>query len=101
VLVGRLNKRARHVLGLTCMQKAWPSVLQKWVLTGWIGERWITYYSAGTPHLTKKPPRIDHVLRLTLGHGWFPLYGPWLLPDGAHVTDLHRASSNGQTISIG
>jgi hypothetical protein len=32
--LGRLNKRARHVLGLTCMQKAWPSVLQKWVLTG-------------------------------------------------------------------
>jgi hypothetical protein len=39
VLVGRLNRRARYVLGLTWMQKAWPSVLQKWVLTGWIGER--------------------------------------------------------------
>jgi hypothetical protein len=96
VLWGRLNARTIHMLGTTAMLKAWPALLDEWTLTGWPGECWLTFHRADEPRPVEKPPRIDHIVRICLGHDWFPLYGPWLLPDCAHVTDLHGGCLHGR-----
>ena len=74
LLVGRLNERT-----LTMLRAGVAGSPDLWGLTGWIGEAWLTFHRVGEPPPRVRPPRIDHVLRISLGHDWFPLYGPWLL----------------------
>ena len=86
LLVGRLNERT-----LTMLRAGVAGSPDLWGLTGWIGEAWLTFHRVGEPPPRVRPPRIDHVLRISLGHDWFPLYGPWLLPSCAHIADRRLA----------
>src|SRR5688500_17239724 len=61
------------------MLRAWSALLNKWRLTGWPGEAWLAFHRVGEPRPIEKPPRIDHIVRISLGHSWFPLYG-WYRP---------------------